>query len=116
MPSRAVNLQAVKVLHTLIWAFFAGCIIAIPISSWFDAHHIAFGLVAVVFVEVLVLVFNKWSCPLTGVAARYTDDRRENFDIYRPRLLAKYNKLVFGTLYAAGAVYALLAWVHATSA
>ena len=116
MPSRTVNLQAVKVLHTLIWVFFAGCIIAIPISSWFGAHHIAIVLVAVVFVEVLVLVFNKWSCPLTGVAARYTDDRRENFDIYLPRLLAKYNKHVFGTLYAAGAVYALLAWVHATSA
>jgi len=115
MLSRAVNLQAVKILHTLIWAFFAGCIIAIPIASLYGAHRVAVGLVAAVFVEVLVLLFNKWSCPLTGVAARYTDDRRENFDIYLPRVLAKYNKHVFGTLYAAGAVYALLAWAHATA-
>ncbi len=110
MPGRAFNLEAIKLLHTLIWAFFAGCILAIPIASLYGAHRLAIGLVAVVFVEVLVLVFNKWSCPLTGVAARYTDDRRENFDIYLPRLLAKYNKQVFGTLYVAGAAYAFLAW------
>ena len=116
MPSRAVNLQAVKILHTLIWAFFAGCIIAIPITSLYGRHRIAISLVAVVFLEVLVLLFNKWSCPLTGVAARYTEDRRENFDIYLPRLLAKYNKHVFGTLYAAGTVYALLAWYQTTAA
>lgn len=116
MLRRAVSLQSIKVLHTLIWAFFAGCIIAIPISSLYGAHRVAIGLVAVVFVEVLVLLFNKWNCPLTGVAARYTDDRQENFDIYLPRLLAKYNKHVFGTLYAAGAVYAILAWARATSA
>ena len=115
MPGRAVSLQVVKALHTLIWAFFAGCIVAIPIASWYGEHTAAIGLVAVVFVEVLVLLLNKWSCPLTGVAARYTEDRRENFDIYLPRLLAKYNKHIFGTLYLVGTAYALLAWAHATA-
>jgi hypothetical protein len=28
-------------------------------------------------------------CPLTGIAARYTDDRRDNFDIYLPPWLAR---------------------------
>jgi hypothetical protein len=112
MLSRSVNLQAVKILHTLIWAFFAGCIVAVPISSLYGAHRIAIALVAIVFVEVLVLLFNGWRCPLTGIAARYTDDRQENFDIYLPRLLAKYNKHVFGTLYVVGTVYALLAWAY----
>ena len=116
MLSRAVNLQAVKLLHTLIWAFFAGCIIAIPILSLLGKHGVAIGLVAVVLIEVLVLLFNGWSCPLTGVAARYTDDRQENFDIYLPRLLAKYNKHVFGALYVVGTVCALLSWAHATAA
>ncbi len=110
MPSRAVSLQAIKVVHTIIWAFFAGCVVAIPVATWFGKHNIAVGLVAIVFVEVLVLLLNKWNCPLTGVAARYTEDRRDNFDIYLPRLLARYNKQVFGTLYLAGATYALLAW------
>jgi hypothetical protein len=32
------------------------------------------------------------------VAARYTDDRRDNFDIYRPLWLARPHKPVFGWL------------------
>jgi hypothetical protein len=53
-----------------------------------------------------VLGLNRWSCPLTAVAARYTDDRRANFDIYLPVWLAKFNKQIFGPLYVAGVVYA----------
>jgi hypothetical protein len=34
-----------------------------------------------VAIEVLVIVANDWHCPLTPIAARYTDDRRPNFDI-----------------------------------
>jgi hypothetical protein len=50
----------------------------------------------VVFVEVLVLVFNDWHGPLTPVAARFTTDRRDNFDIFLPEWLARYNKEMFG--------------------
>jgi hypothetical protein len=49
-------------------------------------------------------------CPLTGVAARYTDDRRDNFDIYLPLWLARYNKLIFGSLFAAGLLFTLACW------
>jgi len=41
------------------------------------------------------------------MVARDTDDRCENFDIYLPEWRAKYNKLIFGTLYFAGVVFAL---------
>lgn len=115
MLSRDARLLAVKAVHTLIWAFFAACIVAIPVLTAYGRHAVALGLVAVVFVEVLVLVANDGSCPLTGVAARYTEDRRENFDIWLPRLLAKYNKPLFGSLYLAAAAYALLAWAQATT-
>jgi hypothetical protein len=47
---------------------------------------------------VLVLIANDESCPLTGVAARYTVDRRDNFDIYLPEWLARHNKLIFGSI------------------
>jgi hypothetical protein len=33
---------------------------------------------------------------LTNVAARYTNDRRDNFDIVLPLWLARYNKIIFG--------------------
>ena len=60
-----------------------------------------------------MLLFNKFRCPLTAVAARYTDDRRDNFDIYLPEWLARHNKIIFGTLYFAGVAFALTRWALA---
>jgi len=99
------------VIHTIAWAFFAGCIFAIPVYAWLGDVVVAAILCAVVFIEVLVLVVNKWSCPLTHVAARYTEDRRDNFDIYLPLWLARYNKEIFGSLYVAGIFYTLSRWL-----
>lgn len=107
------SLWLVKALHTLAWAFFAGCIVAIPIASWRGAHGAAGWLTLIVAVEVVILALNRWSCPLTAVAARYTDDRRDNFDIWLPEWLARNNKLVFGSLYVAGALFALVRWLAA---
>jgi hypothetical protein len=56
---------------------------------------------------------NQWRCPLTSIAARYTDERRDNFDIYLPEWLAKHNKSIFGVLYVAVVVFALVQWVRA---
>jgi polyferredoxin len=61
---------------------------------------------------VLVLVFNGWGCPLTPVAARYTNDRRANFDIYLPEWLARHTKRIFGTLYVAGIIFTLARWAY----
>ncbi len=105
-------LKAIKGAHTIVWAFFAGCILAIPYVSWRGEHRAAAWLAAIVSVEAAVLVLNKWRCPLTSVAGRYTDDRRENFDIYLPEWLAKHNKLIFGALYFAGVAFALARWAH----
>ncbi|MCE9658371.1 MAG: hypothetical protein K8R60_07410 [Burkholderiales bacterium] len=102
----------VKVAHTVIWAFFAACIVAIPIASLLGEHSVAAWLAAVVLVEVLVLALNSMRCPLTAVAARYTVDRRPNFDIFLPEWLAKYNKFLFGTLYVAGVAFALSRWLR----
>jgi uncharacterized membrane protein len=104
----------VKIAHTVVWAFFAGCIVAIPVASLLGKHSVAAWLAAVVLVEVAVLAVNDMRCPLTAVAARYTGDRRANFDIYLPEWLAKYNKAVFGTLYLAGVVFALGRWLRST--
>lgn len=104
------RLLVVKLLHTAVWAFFAGCIVAIPVLAWRDRLLPAAVLSGVVFVEVLILVFNDWRCPLTPVAARFTTDRRDNFDIFLPEWLARYNKEVFGGLYVAGLLYVAYRW------
>ena len=58
--------------------------------------------------ECLVLVLNRMRCPLTDLAARHTEDRRDNFDIHLPLWLARHNKTVFGSLYLLGLL--LLGW------
>lgn len=103
-------LRAVRLLHTVVWTFFAGCILAIPILAWLGRYAYAAALCGIVLVEVLVLAFNGWRCPLTGVAGRYTDDRRDNFDIYLPEWLARHNKTIFGALYLAGVAVTLVLW------
>jgi hypothetical protein len=104
-------LRLVKVLHTAVWAVFAGAILAIPVAVWFEAWPYVLGLVALVLLECAVLAANRMRCPLTDVAARYTTDRQDNFDIYLPLWLARYNKHVFGGLFVAGLAFALLRWI-----
>jgi len=106
------SLRIIKLVHTIVWAFFAGSIVAIPVLAWLDDYRAALLFIGIVLVEVVVLVINGMRCPLTGVAARYTDDRRDNFDIYLPEWLARYNKLIFGLLYIAGILFTLARWVR----
>ncbi|HEX5052353.1 MAG TPA: hypothetical protein VFZ65_11305 [Planctomycetota bacterium] len=115
MTQNRHRLRAVKVLHTVVWAFFAGCIVAIPPVAWSGRLGIAWLLVGAVAVEVVVLAANAWHCPLTAVAARHTDDRRANFDIYLPEWLARHNKVVFGSLYAFGVLLTVLRWLGASA-
>ena len=103
-------LRAVKVIHTLIWAVFAGSIAAIPVMALIGDHRAAFIFIGIVSIEVLVLIVNGMTCPLTAIAARYTDDRSANFDIYLPEWLARHNKEVFGSLYVGGIVITLITW------
>ena len=63
--------------------------------------------------EVSVLLANRMRCPLTGVAARYTDDRSANFDIYLPVWLARHNKLIFGSLFVLDEMYLVSRWIAA---
>ncbi|MDA0226322.1 MAG: hypothetical protein O2975_09465 [Proteobacteria bacterium] len=109
------TLTTIKIAHTLVWALFAGCILAIPVAAQWGEHRIAAWLIAIVACEVAVLLLNQWRCPLTSLAARYTDERRDNFDIYLPNWLARHNKRIFGTLYVIGIAFAIMRWTQATT-
>ena len=106
-------LRMVKLAHTLIWAFFASCILLIPVLTWHAELRAATVLTGVVLIEVVVLLVNRMRCPLTAVARRYSSDGRDNFDIYLPLWLARFNKHIFGSIFAAALLYLLLAWTAA---
>jgi hypothetical protein len=108
--NRPGSLFAIKLLHTVVWAFFASCILWIPIAASLGQFRRAAILSGFVVLECLVLAVNRGRCPLTGVAARYTPDRVDNFDIYLPLWLARYNKHIFGSLFIAGELFLLARW------
>ena len=105
------TLAGIKLAHTVAWAFFAGCIVAIPVVGWRGRFLWAAVLSGVVLIECAVLVMNRWRCPLTDVAGRYTSDRADNFDIYLPIWLARHNKVIFGALFVAGELFVLGRWL-----
>ena len=102
--------MAIKAAHSIVWGLFVGCILAIWIFAWRAEFFNATLAIGIVLVEVAVLALNRWQCPLSAVAARYTDDRRPNYDIYLPQGLAAHTKLVFGTLYVSGIAFTVANW------
>lgn len=95
-----MKLILIKSIHSLIWMIMV-TIIAFVLWSGITANISIYTWLAIsaVLVESLILLIFNGSCPLTVVARKYSDSTRENFDIYLPKWLAKYNKQIFGTLF-----------------
>jgi hypothetical protein len=111
LPSDPTSILAgIKLLHTAIWFFFVACIVALPVAGMRRQFGRAVLLAGLVLLECAVLALNHFRCPLTDLAARYTGDRRDNFDIYLPAWLARHNQMIFGTLFVAGGVFVLRQW------
>ncbi len=109
LPDTAL-LRIVKFVHTVAWVFFAGSTVAVPVFAALGDYQAAAVAIGIVFVEGLILVINGWRCPLTDIAARYTTDRRDNFDIYLPEWLARHNKTIFTILYVLGILFTVARW------
>lgn len=107
------QLAAIKLLHTTVWAVMAGCVLAIPLAGFLRQFRWAVVLTAIIVGECVVLVANRGRCPLTDWAARFTDDRADNFDIYLPNWLARHNKSIFGTLFVVSEAIVLWQWMGA---
>lgn len=104
-------LVGIKLLHTVVWLFFASCIVAIPFAGATRRFAWATVLSGLVLVECAVLAVNRGRCPLTDLASRYTKERKDNFDIYLPLWLAQRNKTIFGMLFVAGELFVLGRWL-----
>jgi len=103
-------LTAIKLLHTAIWAFLAGSILALPVLALFRRFRWAAILSVIVLLECGVVAVNGGRCPLSDLAARFTDARASNFDIYLPNWLASHNKTIFGTLFVVNELIVLWCW------
>ena len=103
-------LIAIKLLHTIVWALLAGCVLALPVVAAKRRFDWVAILTAVIVAECGVLAFNQGRCPLTNLAGQFTADRADNFDIFLPLWLARYNKMIFGTLFVINEAFVIRFW------
>lgn len=97
------KLALIKLSHSIVWAVMAAAsfyILYCGITK--TTSPLLWTSIGLLGVETSVLFFNKWTCPMTPMAMKYTVDRQPNFDIYLPLFVAKYNKQIFGTIFAVG--------------
>ena len=104
-------LTAIKLLHTVIWAFLAATILLLPVAGVLRRFRWAAILTVIVLLECGVLAVNGGRCPLSNLAARYTYEGASNFDIYLPNWLASHNKTIFGTLFVVNELIVLGCWL-----
>lgn len=94
------KLLVVKSIHTIIWIFFNVVIFYLLYAVIINKIDIWVWIcVGLVLMEGLVLLIFKMFCPLTVIARKYSDSSKDNFDIFLPNWLAKYNKLIYTSIY-----------------
>ncbi len=103
-------LTAIKLLHTVIWAFLAASILALPVLGVLRRFRWAAILTGLVVLECIVLAVNGGRCPLSDLAQQFTANHPDNFDIYLPNWLARHNKTIFGTLFVVNELIVLWCW------
>ena len=109
-----LKLVLIKIVHSTVWLFFNAvlfylfyAVVTNRINKW-----VWIGLGCFLAEGIVLLVFRNF-CPLTLIARRYSDSTKDNFDIYLPEWLAKYNKKIYTSLL--GIVILILAYRLATN-
>ncbi len=99
MSNENRKLVLVKILHTLIWLFFNVVIFYLlyavvinRINKW------VWVCITLIALEGVILLAFKNLCPVTLLARKYSASKKENFDIYLPNWLAKYNKQIYSLI------------------
>ncbi len=106
---KTTKLLAIKLIHTLIWLFFIVVIFYILYSGIFNKMNIYTWIgIGLIFAEGIVLLIFKMFCPLTLIARKYSNSKKDNFDIFIPNWLAKNNKFIFTTIFIIGLIIVLI--------
>lgn len=107
--NRTNTILAIKLVHTIIWAFFVFVIAYILYSGIANSvnTYTWIGIGLILGEGLVLLVFNMF-CPLTIIARKYSDSQKENFDIFLPIWLAKHNKAIFTSIFIVGLIIVLV--------
>ncbi|MEB2777919.1 hypothetical protein SYJ56_21575 [Algoriphagus sp. D3-2-R+10] len=96
MTSSSGTIRFIKLIHTLIWIFYNVVIFYMLYVVLADEISLLFWIGwGFIFLEGLILLMFRWTCPLTIIARNHTDSTDDNFDIYLPNWLAKHTKTIY---------------------
>jgi len=106
------NLTILKIIHTIIWFLFNVVLFYMAYAVIVDkiGLFVWIGVVCILLEGLVLLIFSK-KCPVTLIARRYSVSTKDNFDIYLPNWLAKYNKhiyTIFFIIIVCGLAYRIL--------
>ena len=94
-----LKIVLIKIIHRTVWLFFNAvlfyllyAVVTNRINKW-----VWIGLGCFLAEGIILLIFKNF-CPLTLIARRYSNSTKDNFDIYLPEWLAKYNKKIYTSL------------------
>lgn len=97
--SGETKLILIKIIHTLVWFFFNVVIFYMLYAVLIDRLDKWLWIGYALFIlEGITLLYFKFFCPLTIIARKYSDSPKDNFDIYLPNWLARYNKLIYTSI------------------
>ena len=103
------KLTMVRIIHTLVWIAFNVIIFYFVYSALADKIGLwTWICLTLIIGEGMVLLMSGNVCPITTVARHYSDSTKENFDIYLPIWLAKYNKEIYSIIVWIGVVVLIL--------
>ena len=106
------KLTLIKIIHTIIWVFFNVVLFYMAYAVIVNKidRLVWIGVALIILEGVVLLIFSKM-CPLTIIARKYSGSAKDNFDIYLPNGLAKYNKQIYTTFFiiiVCGLIYRLI--------
>ena len=94
------KLMIIRLIHSIIWMFFNLVIFYLYYAVIVNRIDVRVWIcVGLIVLEGLVLLLFKRTCPVTLIARKYSDSTKDNFDIYLPNWLAKYNKIIYTSLF-----------------
>jgi hypothetical protein len=94
-----IKLQMIKIIHTIIWLFFNVVIFYLLYAVIIDkVDKWVWICISLILLEGIILIVFKKMCPITLVARKFSTSQKDNFDIYLPNWLAKYNKEIYSTI------------------
>lgn len=80
----------IKLLHTLIFFLMSACLLYILYAGVTKTFNwVLLMAIAAIFIEGIVLILNKWRCPLTSLAEKYGADNGSVTGMFLPGAIAR---------------------------